>query len=105
VYHRDRVDGYGGVLLACNHTLISNEVTIIDCNCELVVCHIQLKNHSSLIACSVYRPPSSDVHYLGYLCQLLSNLSNRFPNAAFWVGGDINLPDIDWSDCSITGHK
>jgi len=27
----------------------------------------------------------------------------RFPNAAFWVGGD--LPDIDWSDCSITGHS
>ena len=71
----------------------------------MVVCHIQLKNHSSLIACSVYRPPSSDVHYLGNLCQQLSNLRNRFPNAASWVGGDINLPDIDWSDCSITGHS
>ena len=63
-YHRGRDDGYGGVFLACHHTLITNEVYIIDCNCELVVRHIQLKNHSSLIACSVHRPPSSDVHYL-----------------------------------------
>jgi len=85
VYRRDRDDGYGGVFLACHHTLSTNEVTLIDPNCELVVCHIQLKNQSSLIVCSVYRPPSSDKQYLGNLCQQLLHIRSKYPNAALWI--------------------
>ena len=52
----------------------------------------------------MHRPPSSDELYLKSLCQQLSNIRHSFPNAALWIGGDINLPDIDWSDGSIIGH-
>jgi len=34
----------------------------------------------------------------------MSITHNSFPDAALWINGNINLPDIDWSDGSIIGH-
>jgi len=36
------------------------EIPVSDSDVELVACQIQLADHSSLIVCSIYRPPSSD---------------------------------------------
>ena len=105
MYRQDRDDGYGGVFLACRDTLITHEITLTDTNCELTVCQINLNNHCTLLACSVYHPPSSDELYLENLCQQLTNIRTSFPNAALWIGGDINLPDIKWCDGSIAGHS
>jgi len=66
------------------------------------VCQIQFHNLSSLLACSIYRPPSSNEPYLKKLCQ---QLSSCFPNAALWIGGDINLPDINWSNSINASHS
>jgi len=70
----------------------------------VVACQIQFKNHPSLIVCLVYHLPSSDEFYLRSLYQQLTNIRHSFPNAALWIGANINLPDIDWSDGSIIGH-
>ena len=64
IYRHDQADGYGGVFVACHDTLLTHEIYPSTLSCELVACHIQLVNQSSLIACSVYRPPSSDESYL-----------------------------------------
>ena len=105
VYRRDLADGYGGVFLACHDNLITHEVTLTDTNCELIVCQVQFSNQCTLLACSIYRPPSSDELYLENLCQQLTNIRSRFPNSALWIGGDINLPDIKWCDGSIADHS
>ena len=57
VYRKDRHDGYGGVFIACRNTLISSRLQPNETSSELVACQIQLADHSSLIACSIYRPP------------------------------------------------
>ena len=105
VYRQDRADGYGGVFLACRDNLITHEVTLTNTNCELIVCQVQFSNQCTLLACYIYRPPSSDELYLENLCQQLTNIRSRFPNSALWIGGDINLPDIKWCDGSIAGHS
>ena len=64
-------------------------------SCELVACHIQLADQSSLITCSVYRPPSSDESYLAELCRQLRAIHMKFPNSALWIAGDTNRPDIN----------
>jgi len=104
VYRKDRFDGYGGVFLACHQSLISCELDIPDNSSELCACQIDLPNNSKLIVCSVYRPPSSDIHYLNDLCKHLESIKQSHPNAVLWIGGDINLPDINWEDNFVEGH-
>ena len=105
VYCKDRVYGYGGVFIACRSTLNSNKLTFADSSSELVACKIQLAYHSSLIACSIYRPPSSSDSYLEDLSNQLSQIHSDHPSSALWIVGDINLPDINWSNSSVSGHS
>ena len=104
IYRQDRCDGYGGVFVACCDNLATHDVHLTASSCELVACHIQLTDHSSLIACSVYRPPSSNELYLAELCQQLATIQAQYPNSALWIAGDINLPDINWVNNCTTGH-
>ena len=94
VYRKDRDDGYGGVFVACRETLATSDIQLTISSSELVACHISLTDHNSLIACSVYWPPSSDASYLQELCQQLATIQANYPNSALWIEGDINLPDI-----------
>ena len=71
VYRKDHSDGYGGIFIACRNVLSSFEVPVIS-DVELVACQIQLADHSSLIVCSIYCPPSSDNVYLDELCNQLN---------------------------------
>ena len=64
VYRQDRPDGYGGVFVACRNSYASYRLDLTDHSCEIVVCEIKLANSTSLIVCSIYRPPSTDEHYL-----------------------------------------
>ena len=41
----------------------------------------------------MYRPPGRDCDY-----------AEKHPKDVIWIGGDANLPDIDWSSNSITGN-
>ena len=53
----------------------------------------------------MYRPPSSDLPYTESLCDTIRSLSSRFNGSVLWLGGDMNLPDIDWNSSSIIGHS
>ena len=75
VYRKDHSDGYGGVFLACHQSLISYELDIPDSSSELCACQINLPNNLKLIVCSVYRPPSSNIHYLNDLVSSWSQSS------------------------------
>ena len=33
----------------------------------------------------------------------LESIKSSHPSSAFWVAGDMNLPDIDWQDNCIDG--
>ena len=104
VYCQDRCDGYGGVFVVCRDNLATHDVHLTPSSCEFVTCHIQPTDHSSLIPCSVYRPPSSNELYLAGLCQQLATIQAQYPNSALWIAGDINLSDINWVNNCTTGH-
>ena len=99
------MDGYGGVFIACQESLISCSLEISDNFCELVTCEVKLLNSSNLIVCSAYRPPSSSDEYLNKLCNHLEFIKNNHPNLAIWIAGDIKLPDINWQDNCVEGHQ
>ena len=102
-YRKDRQDGYGGVLLAHKTTLLSHQLHM-DSPCEIVACKFdQIDN--PLVICSVYRPPNSNIEYLDHMCNDLQSIIPTNPSSTMWIGGDLNLPDINWSLNTITGHQ
>jgi len=103
-YRKDRADDYGGVFVTCHQSLISCAVDISDNNSELSVCQINLLNNSKLFVCSVYRPPSSNIHYLDDLCKQLESIKRNYPDSTLWIAGDLNLPDINWEDNLVENH-
>ena len=103
VYRQDRADGYGGLFIACRESLISCKMEIN--NYKMVACEIKLLDNSKLIACSIYRPPSSNDDYLANLCEYLESIRASHPNSALWIAGDVNLPDINWQDNCVEGHQ
>ena len=65
---------------------------------EIVAYKVTLENHQSVIICSVYRPPDRDF-FNKY--QALESLCSRHPDLPIWIGGDLNLPNLDW-ECFAT---
>ena len=59
----------------------------------------------TLIIGSLYRPTNNNSEYTDDLCKAISNLYSSFKDHIIWIGGDANLPDIDWQNDSIQGHN
>ena len=105
VFRRDRPDGYGGVFLACSKDFCWQSIPIkLSCDAEVVACKLELKN-SLLIVIGVCRSPNSNLIYLQSLCQTIEDIIKENPAATIWLGGDINLPNIDWSTNSPSGNN
>ena len=39
------------------------------------------------------------------MCSQIESIATNNKKAVLWLGGDLNLPDINWSTGSITGHQ
>ena len=83
--------------------IICKEITLSTSN-EIIACHIHLKNQS-LILISAYRPPNNNYEYLDTLCSTISSIVLSNPNYIVWLGGDLNLPNINWNLYSTSGHN
>ena len=58
-----------------------------------------------LIVGSLYRPPGNNQKYAEDLCRTISSLSALYRDSTIWIGGDANLPDIEWDTTSIKGNR
>ena len=96
IYRHDRPDGYGGVFIGCQETLISEEL-IHEENVEAVICHIKIKKHKPLITCNIYRPPNNNILYMENLCNVLESTVRNNCDCPIWIVGDVNLPNINWT--------
>lgn len=76
----------------------------INTTSEVVFAKLHLDKNLPIIIGSVYRPPSIKETYIVHLCDTIQNLYNNNRNAIFWIGWDMNLPDINWTDVSIKGN-
>ena len=102
-YRKDQEDGYGGVFILCCKRLFSENLPLTT-TCEVVVCCIWLFNSSSLVVCSVYRPPSSNCVYMEQLCKALEEIIVKLPKSVIWIAGDINLTNVDWKKFNNVIH-
>ena len=101
IFRKDRKDGYGGVLIAIKRNLVY-EVVPTDNTCELVAVKIACQHYSVIVA-TMYRPTYNDTEYAAHLTSTIKKLVKNHPNDVIWIGGDTNLPDIDWSSNTISG--
>ena len=93
-FHKDRTDGYGGVLFACLNNFTP---------CEAIACKIDLSRNGRLIVLTAYRPPNSDREYMYNLCQFIEEIHNKYIDV-MWITGDFNLSNIDWNLNSVTSN-
>jgi hypothetical protein len=52
-----------------------------------------------------YRPPKTDEVYIQNYIKEILELKTRYDKAIFCVGGDFNLPDIDWKTGLVNGNN
>ena len=104
VYRKDRPnEGGGGVALLIRSCYSSTEVTLPDmCSgSEIIWVEIELRYHKKLLVSSFYRPPNDHTTAQLESLQLSTeSVLSRYksPNQSLIMGGDFNLPDIDWDN-------
>jgi hypothetical protein len=103
-YRRDRIGQTGGgVFIAVRDTIIAQRVKEYETDCENIWVKIELAGQKPLIIGSYYKPHEHDEHSLQEFNRSLQMVTKSNPN--IWVGGDFNLPKMDWdqqspsSDC------
>ena len=70
---------------------------------ELIVGIIYIFKTKKMPLCSFYRPSDkTSLEYLEKVKEELSDLRQNFKNAVLLIGGDFNLPDIDWNNNTVT---
>ena len=73
---------------------------------ETLFCKIKLKGKKPLIIGSVYRPPDYNLDEQSRkIVNEIHSIASKFKGAAFWIGGDFNLPDISWINQDIISHQ
>ena len=98
---KDRAYGGGGVLIAVRGNIIAAE-RLSPADCEIVWTKI-FHDHGTITFGSFYRQPSSSDEIMDQLSISINNLKelNGLDGRHVILGGDFNLPDIEWSDGSI----
>lgn len=104
VYRKDRADGFGGVLLAIRTDLTSDQIVMGSGTTESVYAKMTLGRQTTLIVGALYRPPRSTMEHLDEMCNQLESLATKYKKAALWLGGDLNLPDIQWKTQTVIGN-
>ncbi|KAL8610878.1 hypothetical protein ACOMHN_056733 [Nucella lapillus] len=95
-FRHDRDRYGGGVLIAVANHLVSQEVEELSVEgCELIWVKISLKGRRKLLVAAYYRPKASDEISLRKFETSIQRVMAT--NATIIIGGDFNLPSIDWS--------
>ena len=94
-YRRERADGWGGVIIVTKKNLTVEEIKI-NKKCEMVASKVETYQKPVIFASS-YRPPKNTNN------ELIFEEIKRL--ASMWIGGDFNLPDIDWEVKSINNYQ
>jgi hypothetical protein len=92
----------GGVFILVHKKYISSELSDItlDPISEIVWAQVELAGCKRLILGCFYRPDHTDLDYMDKFGESLSSAKQN-SNSHIWVGGDFNLPGINWEDQSV----
>ena len=101
IYRRDRNIHGGGVFIAVSNVYISSNVTIQENNSEIIWAKVDLNSTKSLLLGNFYRPPDSKIETFEGLQQSVQQLTKSINNKHVILGGDFNLPNIDWNTKTV----
>ena len=105
IYRKDRKDGYGGVLIAAKDDITSEELKTGQ-DIEAVFIKLSIPGiKAPLIVGSLYRPPTSNIDYMEAIYKEVREQTAKHQSSIFWIGGDLNLPDINWTTESVSGNR
>ena len=102
---KDRKRGGGGVFIAVREGLVAEHLTEFDSECELAWIKIHLQSKNVLIVGVFYRPPDDNITSLHELKDSISKVYSKYPRAKIFLGGDFNLPGINWETYSHIPQK
>ena len=80
---------------------ILNYDTISQEEIPILICKISLAPKPPLIIGVVYRKPDNDLISSTQISDVIKKLSDDYKRSVIWIGGDFNLPDINWKNNSI----
>ena len=95
-YRKDRDLNGGGVFIAVQSCYTSILVPEADSGGEIIWIKLHLKSHEDMYIGSYYRPPDHGLTDFRMLETSLKSLPHQATNKTLILGGDFNLPDIDW---------
>lgn len=99
VFRKDRIgkgNSRGGVLIAVRNDVIATHVEDLDVETEVIWIKLQMVNIKPVYIGVFYRQPKLGAEPLRRLQESLSKI-DRSKNPTIWLGGDFNVPDVDWS--------
>lgn len=84
-----------------HNSIIATRQTQLDCQTEALWIKIEMANQKPLYIASFYRPPGSEIRPVDALSNSLDCLhaNGSFPRII--IAGDMNVPDIDWSNNTV----
>ena len=99
IFRHDRLNRKGGgVFIMIRKPLICSEIQTTS-NCEILAVEIHLQEQQNLQVIAFYRPPGTDDKYMEDFVNTMKALEKGKGNV--WLGGDFNLPHINWKDNDI----
>jgi hypothetical protein len=106
VHRRDRIsDAHGGVLIAAKQDLQMVDI-IRSKDTELISGSIKLSKNKRATFAAFYRPPSAvSEEYLNQVTTDFQTLHTRNKKNILIIGGDFNLPDVNWKRLNFEGHQ
>ena len=103
VYWKDRDIRHklkgGGVFILVRIFFTSCEIEI-DTECEALFVDLKLVDQQNVKIGCLYRPPWSDETYMKDFERVVKHVDPH-RNGNLWIGGDFNLPKIDWTHQKI----
>ena len=106
VARKDRKsDPHGGVAIIAKAEFDAVEIEL-STKTEFVAASFACKNlKQPLVVGSVYRPTDNNYEYAEDLRKAVIHIGSTYKNSTIWIGGDFNLPDIDWKTNSLVSHN
>ena len=87
----------GGVLIALISDLTGTHRTDLNSNCEIIWVTIEIQGMKDITRDAFYRSPQfgNTSEYMHELRESINKIKHS-NKEHIWLGGDFNLPDIDW---------
>ena len=99
VFRKDQKKNGGGVFISVHESLTAIEIDNNNSSCEVIWAEVQTQGNPITIG-ALYRPPSAKESSLKDLACSMQGIKHK-QNKHIVLGGDFNLPRINWKKKSI----